>query len=107
MLGGNLFTAHCSVFDVIDHIDDFIPKPTDTEWKKLDEIVKFWLYGSFSQSLLNIMLKHTVHRVSKNLKSLFYDNKDAKSMQINIELHNIYMVDLTVTVYCTVTKGST
>ena len=29
-----LFSTHCVGFDVVDHIDDSGPKPTDTEWKR-------------------------------------------------------------------------
>ncbi|KAJ9542450.1 hypothetical protein OSB04_028956 [Centaurea solstitialis] len=64
-----LFTTHCVGFDVIDHIDDSIPKSTEP------------------------------------LETLFRDNKDAKSMQIDSDLRNVTMGDLTVTAYCTKIKA--
>ncbi|KAI3504296.1 hypothetical protein L1887_32863 [Cichorium endivia] len=102
-----LFTTHCVGFDVIDHIDDTHPKPTDSKWKKIDSIVKLWIYGSISSSLLLMVLKKDASalQVWTNLESLFRDNKDAKSMQLDSELRNITMGDLSVTAYCTKIKS--
>ncbi|XP_024989294.1 uncharacterized protein LOC112523854 [Cynara cardunculus var. scolymus] len=102
-----LFSTYCIAFDVIDHIDNSTPKPTDEEQKKVDSIIKLWIYGSISQSLLQMVLKKdsTALQVWNNLETLFRDNKDAKSMQIDSELRNIVMGDLFVTTYCTKIKG--
>ncbi|XP_024985248.1 uncharacterized protein LOC112520861 [Cynara cardunculus var. scolymus] len=102
-----LFTTHCVGFDVIDHIDASTTTPTAAEWKKVDSIVKLWIDGSISQSLLQMVLKKdsTALQVWNNLETLFHDNKDAKSMQTDNELRNIVMGDLTVTAYCTKIKA--
>ncbi|XP_024964054.1 uncharacterized protein LOC112504353 [Cynara cardunculus var. scolymus] len=44
-------------------------------------------------------------QVWNNLKTLFRDSKDAKSMQIDSELRNIVMANFSVTAYCTKIKG--
>ncbi|XP_024966046.1 uncharacterized protein LOC112506265 [Cynara cardunculus var. scolymus] len=102
-----LFSTHCIAFDVINHIYDSTPKPTDAEWKKVDSIVKLWIYGYISQSLLQMVLKKdsTALHVWNNLETLFRDIKDAKSMQIDSELRKIVMGDLSVTAYYTKIKG--
>ncbi|KAJ9566982.1 hypothetical protein OSB04_002948 [Centaurea solstitialis] len=102
-----LFSTHCVGFDVIDHIDDSNPKPTDAEWKKVDSIVKLWIYGSISQSLLQMVLKKgtTALQVWTDLETLFRDNKDAKTMQLDSELRNLVMGDMSVHAYFTKIKG--
>ncbi|KAJ9552722.1 hypothetical protein OSB04_016767 [Centaurea solstitialis] len=47
----------------------------------------------------------TALQVWNNLETLFRDNKDAKSMQIDSKLRNVTMGDLTVTAYCTKIKA--
>ncbi|KAJ9566959.1 hypothetical protein OSB04_002925 [Centaurea solstitialis] len=102
-----LFSTHCVGFDVIDHIDDSNPKPTDAEWKKVDSIVKLWIYGSISQSLLQMVFKKgtTALQVWTDLETLFRDNKDAKAMQLDSELRNLVMGDLSVHASFTKIKG--
>ncbi|KAJ9567108.1 hypothetical protein OSB04_003074 [Centaurea solstitialis] len=98
-----LFTTHCNAFDVIDHIDTTTPKPTDDEWKKVDSVVKLWIYGTISQALLQTVLKKdaTALQVWTTLENLFGENKDARCMQLDTELRNIVMGDLSVNAYCT------
>ncbi|KAJ9551935.1 hypothetical protein OSB04_015980 [Centaurea solstitialis] len=56
-----LFTTHCEAYDTIEHIDNSYdaptPKPTDPDWKKVDSVVKGWIYSTLSQNLLNMILK--------------------------------------------------
>ncbi|KAJ9542062.1 hypothetical protein OSB04_028568 [Centaurea solstitialis] len=102
-----LFTTHCNAFDVIDHIDTTTPKPTDDEWKKVDSVVKLWIYGTISQALLQTVLKKdaTALQVWTTLENLFRENKDARCMQLDTELRNIVMGDLSVNAYCTKVKS--
>ncbi|XP_024969744.1 uncharacterized protein LOC112509109 [Cynara cardunculus var. scolymus] len=60
-----------------------------------------------SQSFLQMVLKKdsTALQVWNNLETLFRDNKDAKSTQIDSELRNIVMGDLSVIAYCTKING--
>lgn len=56
-----LFSTHCTGFVVEDHIvetyeptedDPNNAQPTDPEWVKLDSVVKSWIYGTITPSLL-------------------------------------------------------
>ncbi|KAJ9543284.1 hypothetical protein OSB04_022991 [Centaurea solstitialis] len=106
-----IFTTHCIGFDVIKHIDSTydVPQttPTDPEWTKLDSIVKLWIYGSITQALLQMVLKKdtTARQVWLSIEKLFRDNKDAKAIQLDSELRNITMGDLSVTAYCSKISG--
>jgi len=101
-----LFSTHCEAYDTLDHIDTtYDPpaaKPTEPEWKKVDAVVKMWLYSTLSQNLIQMVLKkdNTSRQVWLNLEKLFRDNKDARAMQLANELRSITMGDLTVSAYC-------
>ncbi|KAJ9544043.1 hypothetical protein OSB04_023750 [Centaurea solstitialis] len=105
-----LFSTHCNAFDVLNHVDDTYdalkPKPTDPEWHKIDSVVKMWIYGTLSQNLLPQVLKKdaSARHVWQNLETLFRVNKDSKALQIDSELRNINMGDVSVTAYCTKIK---
>lgn len=54
------FQIHVCSFNVIDHIDPFVPPPfeiDDLTWKRLDAIVKQWIYGTISQDLAHTIMK--------------------------------------------------
>ena len=99
--------THCIGFDVLDHIEETYDapaiKPTDPHQKKIELIVKLWIYGTISQSLLQMVLKKdsSARQVWVSLEQLFHDNKDAKAFQLDNELRNISIGDLPVTNYCT------
>jgi len=105
-----LFYTHCEGYDVNDHIDGThdapATSPTENEWKKVDSIVKMWLYSTISQALLQMVLKKDAmaRQVWLNLEKLFRDNKDARSMQLESELRSITMGDLSVLAYCSKIK---
>ena len=106
----DLFTAHCIAYDVLDHIDNTYDAPntppTDSEWAKLDSMVKLWLFGSISQNLITTAYSShaTARKVWLNLSSLFNENKETTAMQLESELRCISMGDLSVHDYCNKVK---
>ncbi|GKD50147.1 Myb-like protein P, partial [Tanacetum coccineum] len=85
-----LFVSHIDSFGLMDHIDE-TARATDSEWKKVDSLVKLWLYGTVSTSLLQAVLKKnaTAESVWKILKELFHDNKEACALEFESELCSI------------------
>ncbi|XP_023735032.1 uncharacterized protein LOC111882890 [Lactuca sativa] len=112
-LWSDLFKAYCIAYGVADHIDDTHDPantpPTDQEWKELNNLVKLWLFGSISQKLITsaYSLNATARRIWLNLRSLFYDDKESVSMQLEDELRNITLGDLTIHDYCEKVKKIT
>jgi len=96
-----LFETHCLTFGVLSHLTT-IPAEQSDSWKKLDSLVKLWLYGTISKPLIQMILKKglTAHDVWQNLENLFRDNKDARAMQLEHDLRTITIGDLSVTDYC-------
>lgn len=98
-----------------DHIDEtFVPTeakpnntpPTDAEWTKLDVVVKSWIYGTITSSLLqNIFQKNlTARKAWVNLYGLFRVNKEAKAFQLDKELRTITLGKMSINDYCTKIK---
>lgn len=78
----------------------------DEEWFKLDYVVKTWLHGILTQSLLNMILTKncSYHTVWLSLENLFQVNKDARTIELENELRNMTLGDLTISQYCQRTK---
>lgn len=101
-LWSTISKAHCITYDVLNHIDDTydLPNktPTDTEWEQLESMVILWLFGSISQNI--IISAHspqaTARKVWLNIHALFYENKESTAMQLETEIRNVFMCDLTV-----------
>nr|KAJ0197156.1 hypothetical protein LSAT_V11C700354450 [Lactuca sativa] len=114
-----VFETHCIGFGVDDHLQPPVQKPSTSEpkdkdlpvdqkeWNKIDSIVKSWIYSTVSHSLLQMILKRkaTAHGLWVALEDLFRTNKDQKAMQLEDQLRNITMGDLSVNDYCTKIKG--
>ncbi|GJS93761.1 hypothetical protein Tco_0800729, partial [Tanacetum coccineum] len=56
----------------------------DNDWKKLESLVKVWIYMTISTSLLQIVLKKnvTAKNMWTSLKNLFHDNKVARALEL-------------------------
>lgn len=102
--------SHCIAYELVDHIDDSHDPPnqvpTDPSWQHLDLVVKLWLYGSISQSLITsaYSTKASARKVWLNLYALFHDNQELTTMQLENELHTITFGDLSIHDYCTKVK---
>ncbi|KAL7606224.1 hypothetical protein Lser_V15G20208 [Lactuca serriola] len=99
-----LFETHCRGFGVRDFLTGD-SKPTsnkDEEWFTLDSVVKTWLYGTLTQSLLNMILtkNSTSHTVWLSLENLFRDNKDARAIELDSELRSMTLGDISIAQYC-------
>ena len=95
-----LFTLHCKSFGVLDFIEGTSSSVNQTseEWVKLDSLVKLWIFGTISKPLLQRVLKKnvTASDVWKKLKDVFHDNKTARAMQLDNDLRNIELGNLTI-----------
>ncbi|GJS38650.1 hybrid signal transduction histidine kinase M [Tanacetum coccineum] len=72
-----------------------------TEWKTLDSLVKVWIYGTISTSLLHTVLKKNVSAkdVWRSLEDLFHDNKEAHAMELHEELQSLELGSLSIGEY--------
>ena len=54
-----LFVSHLDSFGLMNHIEGTTTNThaTDPKWRKVDSLVKVWLYGTLSTSLLQTVLK--------------------------------------------------
>lgn len=99
-----LFETHCLTFGVSGHIDgtSLPPTPDDTPWKETDGLVKMWIYGTISTSLLDTVLKNkcTARDLWTTIENLFRDNKEARAIQLDHELRSFTIGDLSVHDYC-------
>ncbi|XP_021717936.1 uncharacterized protein LOC110685720 [Chenopodium quinoa] len=91
-----LFECHAHAFDVLDHIDPKTPRPIDlfdTMWKRLDSVVKNWIYGTISTDLLETILckGDTAQQVWDKLKEIFQDNKTTRAVYLENQFNQLYL----------------
>ncbi|XP_021854226.1 uncharacterized protein [Spinacia oleracea] len=100
------FQIHVCAFNVSDHIDITVPKPTDVDdrtWTRLDAIVKQWIYGTISQDLAHTIMKSgaTTYQLWKRLEDLFHDNKTTRAVYLEDQFTNTKLIDFAnTTEYC-------
>lgn len=99
-----IFETHCLTFGVLDHLDGSSVATPETEktWKERDGLVKMWIYGTITDSLVETILtpKSTAHDLWMALENLFRDNKENRALQLENELRMITIGDTTVQEYC-------
>ncbi|GJT73409.1 ribonuclease H-like domain-containing protein [Tanacetum coccineum] len=98
-----LFTTHCYSFGMLGFLDGTTVNTNNdaNDRKKLDSLLKVWIYGTISTSLLQTVLKKnvTAKDVWTSLKNLFHDNKDARARELQEELRSLDLGNLTIADY--------
>nr|KAJ0188089.1 hypothetical protein LSAT_V11C900493490 [Lactuca sativa] len=117
-----LFEIHCIGYGVDDHLKLQPQSPPAKKEKdkataesaealtkglRTDSIVKSWLYGTLSIPLLNMIFKKkaTAFEVWENLEKVFRDNKASKIIQLDKDLQNISLGNLSITKNCNKIKS--
>ncbi|XP_013624127.1 PREDICTED: serum factor response D-like [Brassica oleracea var. oleracea] len=105
-----LLLMHCLTFDVLGHIDGS-STPTgddDVAWHKRDAIVKFWLYGTLAKPLFKSTFQKggNAHDVWSRIENQFRNNKEVCAMQLDNDLRNKAIGDLSVHEYCQELKST-
>ncbi|CAL9225145.1 unnamed protein product [Arabidopsis halleri] len=81
-----LFETHCTCFGVLGHLDGTSSSTPATakEWKEHDGLVKMWIYGTISESILDTVLKTkaTARDLWLSIEGLFRDNKEARARNL-------------------------
>ncbi|XP_021756884.1 uncharacterized protein LOC110721956 [Chenopodium quinoa] len=85
-----LFQIQACAFNLLDHIDDKVSRPSDIDdatWKRLDAIVKNWIYASISKDLHTIIKSGaTALKLRNRLKEIFHDNKHTRAVYLEEQL---------------------
>ncbi|XP_021749891.1 uncharacterized protein LOC110715611 [Chenopodium quinoa] len=101
-----LFENHACAYNVLDHIDPTVSRPTDVSaalWKRLDAIVKQWIYGTISTDLLNTILapKSTAQNLWDRIREIFQDNKNTRVVYLENQFNLLHISNFSnVTAYC-------
>lgn len=99
-----LFYTHCLCFEVLGQIEITILPVNDNNmvWKKRDDIVKLWLYGTLSTKLFqaSFVFGSTTRDIWLRVENQFWNNKDARTLRLDNELWTKEIGDLKVAEYC-------
>ncbi|KAL2933214.1 Retrovirus-related Pol polyprotein from transposon TNT 1-94 [Bienertia sinuspersici] len=91
-----LFENHLCAHNLLHHIDPHSPRPADISdslWRRLDAVVKQWIYGTISSDLLKIILsrKSTAQQAWDRLKEIFQDNKTSRALYLEHQFNNLHL----------------
>lgn len=89
-------------YKVSNHLTSSIALGDDPEWDTVDNIVKQWIYGTLSQSVLQSIITSdaTTTETRTTIEALFHENKEVKAIELDDELRNIQLGDSTILEYC-------
>nr|GEX37493.1 ribonuclease H-like domain-containing protein [Tanacetum cinerariifolium] len=76
---------------------------TNPEWCQLDDLIMMWILRFLCDSLQEqvITTPGNTKALWVHLKNIFYDNKDARAINLDNELRSIKIEKMTVNEYCT------
>lgn len=98
-----LFLTHCLTFDLAGHLDGtLVPTADDAaQWNKKDGLVKLWIYGTLSPELFKSSFETggTARDIWLRIENKFRNNKEARAIQLDNELRNTEIGDLTIETY--------
>ncbi|XP_076925534.1 uncharacterized protein LOC143588410, partial [Bidens hawaiensis] len=111
-----LFTIHCTVFEVLDHIiptkisssskaytEDKEKQIVLISWDRLDAIVKQWIYSTISNDLLMTVIKlgATAMETWNAIAHLFQDNQASRVIALKTRLVNTKLESFpNISAYC-------
>ncbi|XP_062193566.1 uncharacterized protein LOC133896965 [Phragmites australis] len=100
-----MFHAVFAKFGLTDHIDDSTARG-DSEWIQNDFSIVSWIYVTVSGEILQMVHTDddTAYVLWHAVRSLFRNNKEARSIYVSAEFRNLYQGDMTVLAYCTKMK---
>ncbi|GKE76633.1 WRKY family transcription factor, partial [Tanacetum coccineum] len=98
----SLFQRFCKTYEVHHHLA--APSTTATSTvdplhDTNDSLVVMWIYATISPKLVEMIVDvdSTAHGVWNRLKDLFHDNKDARITQLDNEIRNMAIGNLSIT----------
>ncbi|GJW99365.1 ribonuclease H-like domain-containing protein [Tanacetum coccineum] len=108
-----LFKRFCKTYDVQHHLDapptttTTSTAPVDPYNNVNDSLVVIWMYSTISPKLVDMVIDDsaTTRGVWERLKNIFHDNKDARVIQLDNEIHNMSIGNLSVRDYFQEIKG--
>ncbi|GJS76143.1 putative nucleotidyltransferase, ribonuclease H [Tanacetum coccineum] len=100
----SLFKRFCKTYEVHKHLE--APATTtastvDPLHDSNDSLVVMWIYSTISPKLVDMIVDDsiTAHGVWKRLQNIFHDNKDARVVQLDNEIRNMVIGNLSVNDY--------
>lgn len=92
-----MWTLHtnCLTFDISGHIDG-TSTPTGADAAAWHRLVKLWLYGTLAPKLFRSLARN----IWVWVENQFWNNKEARAIQLDIEFRTTEIGDMTIHVYC-------
>jgi len=97
------FHAMCGKFGLLSHLDVVSPTPTDDAWVQADFCIRSWIFGTVSDSVLNLAMtgaQQTAGQLWTAIAALYQANKAPRAVFLSHEFHSLTQGDSSIDEYC-------
>jgi len=97
------FNAMCRKFGLLSHLDVVSPTPTDDAWVQADFCIRSWIFGTVSDSVLNLAMtgaQQTAGQLWTAIADLYQANKAPRAVFLSHEFHSLTQGDSSIDEYC-------
>ena len=97
------FNAMCGKFGLLSHLDVVSPTPTDDAWVQADFCIRSWIFGTVSDSVLNLAMtgaQQTAGQLWTAIAALYQANKAPRAVFLSHEFHSLTQGDSSIDEYC-------
>jgi hypothetical protein len=99
-----LFEVALCKYALEDHIAEATTSNPDNQWKRLDALVRSWLYGAISVDIAGMVMDTsataTAYAVWTAIEGLYRDNADTRAVYLEQEFYSLQQGVLSMTDYC-------
>jgi hypothetical protein len=97
------FHAMCGKFRLLSHLAVVSPPPTDDAWVQADFCIRSWIFGTVSDSVLNLAMtgdQQTAGQLWTAITDLYQANKAPRAIFLSHEFHSMTQGDSSIDAYC-------
>ncbi|XP_062203802.1 uncharacterized protein LOC133906012 [Phragmites australis] len=97
-----LFFVALRRFNLMHHVDGKPNSTQEADWDQNDSMIVSWIYSSISDEVLGHILTPgtSTQALWSAIESLYRDNKQARILSLETELHNTSQGDMAIMAYC-------
>jgi hypothetical protein len=93
----------CGKFGLLSHLAVVSPPPTDDAWVQADFCIRSWIFGTVSDSVLNLAMtsdQQTAGQLWTAITDLYQANKAPRAIFLSHEFHSMTQGDSSIDAYC-------
>jgi hypothetical protein len=89
-------------YALLDHVNSDVASSTDPGWRRMDSVVLNWISNSITPELHQVVRERgaTARHMWLAIENQFLDNREQRTLHLDVAFRNFVQGDLTVKEYC-------